>query len=371
MGISKITLSSFRNHSKKEFVFSDGLTVVWGENGSGKTSLLEAIHLLSFGKSFKTHKQETLIKKGEVSFLLKGTFSSTTRKKDQINIQYQKPMAQKILINGKKTKGRKGLIGRNPIVVLSPEEQEITKGGPGQRRQFFDKVFSVGNLGYLTELQKYGRILKQRNAALSKTKKGFGRTNDVTSWNEPLAITGVGIWRERARLLKKFKESLAGVSENYGDGIDINISYSDKEKETQQYLEKLKKTEQKDFILGRTTIGPHRDDIIILWEGENLRQVGSQGEHKISLVFLKLAEMNFIKSQTGDFPTLLLDDLFAKLDLNRSKKLVDLLKHMKTEKKKPVQTIVTTTDILSIEKIGIFSGYKDTTTYHLVRPCST
>ena len=371
MGISKITLSSFRNHSQKEFDFGDGLTVVWGENGTGKTSLLEAVYLLSFGKSFKTHKPETLVKEGESSFFLRGVFSSTTKKEDLVNIYYKKQSTQKILINGKKTSGRKSLIGKNPVVVLSPEEQEITKGGPSERRRFFDRVFSVCSGDYLTELQKYRKLLKQRNTALLRIKKGLGRFADVVVWNEPLAKSGIKLWNTRTELFKKFKDSLGFVVGSYGEDIDIKIGYSEKQKDINLYLEELKKREQKDTILCRTTFGPHLDDVFMLWFGKNLKTVGSQGEHKISLVFLKLAELSFIKNYLGEFPTLLLDDLFAKLDLGRSKRLVSLLKSMKSEDNKPIQTIVTTTDLLNIEKIGILSIHENTTTHQLTKQCST
>jgi len=371
LGISKITLSSFRNHSQKELDFGDGLTVVWGENGTGKTSLLEAVYFLSFGKSFKTHKQETLVKEGYSSFFLKGVFSSTTKKGDQVNIYYKKQSTQKVLINGKKTSGRKSLIGKNPVVVLSPEEQEITKGGPSERRRFFDRVFSVCSGGYLIELQKYRKLLKQRNAALLRIKKGLGGPGDVVVWNEPLAKSGIKLWSIRTDFFEKFKNSLGFVVDSYGEDIDIEVSYPEKQKDPNVYLEELKKREQRDTVLCRTTFGPHLDDVSVLWFGKNLKFVGSQGEHKISLVFLKLAEMNFIKNYLGDFPTLLLDDLFAKLDLSRSKKLVSLLKSMKSENNKPIQTIVTTTDLLNIEKIGILSMHENTTTHQLTKQCST
>ena len=371
MGISKITLSSFRNHSQKEIDFGDGLTVIWGENGTGKTSLLEAVYLLSFGKSFKTHKQENLVKEGESSFFLKGVFSSKTKKGDQVNVYYKKKSTQKVLINGKKITGRKSLIGKNPVVVLSPEEQEITKGGPSERRRFFDRVFSVCSGDYLTELQKYRKLLKQRNTALLRIKKGLGGPRDFVVWNEPLAKSGTRLWNIRTDFINKFKDSLGFVVNSYGEDIDIKIDYPEKQKDINLYLEELKKREQRDTVLSRTTFGPHLDDVFVLWFGKGLKFVGSQGEHKISLVLLKLAEMNFIKNHLGGFPTLLLDDLFAKLDLSRSKKLVSLLKGMKSEDSKPIQTIVTTTDLLNIEKIGILSIHENTTTHQLTKQCST
>ena len=119
--------------------------------------------------------------------------------------------------------------------------------------------------------------------------------------------------------------------------------------------------------MGRTTFGPHRDNIALAWNNRDLRNFGSEGEHKLSLVLLKLAELVFVRKNTGNHPTFLLDDLFAKLDLERSKKIVTLLQGLETESGEPVQTIVTTTDLLNVEKSGLLSGEKENNTYHLER----
>ena len=132
-----------------------------------------------------------------------------------------------------------------------------------------------------------------------------------------------------------------------------------------EFEKKLKQTRERDCLLGTTSYGPHRDNIKILWSGKDIREYGSQGEHKISLILLKLAEINLIKQKTGKHPTILLDDLFAKLDLNRSKKLVSYLNAIKTEEKDPIQTIITTTDVINVEQSGLILNNKDVRTYKL------
>ena len=144
--------------------------MIWGENGSGKTAVLEAIHTLSFGKSFRTHTQRSLIRNGESSFVVKGVFS-LRGSRDEIAAQVNKHSRQQLKLNGKSLSGRTEIIGRNNVVVLSPEEQPITKGPPVKRRQFIDKMFSVSMVDYVNTLKKYSRVLKQRNAALLWLKK--------------------------------------------------------------------------------------------------------------------------------------------------------------------------------------------------------
>ncbi len=366
MGILKITITSFRNHSYKEVDFSDGLTVIWGDNGSGKTSLLEAIHVLSFGKSFKTHKPGSLVKNGDNSFLISGNFQ-LNKLKETINTECKKTGAQKTKINGKPIRGRKDLIGRNPVVVLSPEEQDITKGGPLERRRFFDRLFSVVSKKYLDTIQTYGRLLKQRNASLVRNRDGLTQISDVFCWDEQLCGVAIELWSQRNSLMNDFKDSLCQVVKSYNDSAEVAIFYPDQNTSLKEYKDTLLSTQQKDLSWGRTTTGPHRDNIDILWSGEKIRVVGSQGEHKLCLVFLKIAEMQFIKDKTNKFPTLLLDDLFAKLDLGRSKKLVSLLNELKSKSGETVQTIVTTTDMVNIENSGIFSSGSKIKKHHLTR----
>ena len=175
--------------------------MIWGENGSGKTSILEAIHTLSMGKSFRTHMQKNLIKNGEQGYLVQGSFS-IQQFKSTVATELKKKGVSKTKINGKKILNRKELIGINTVVVLSPEEQNITKGGPSERRKFFDKLFSMVSGKYIDVLQNYNRALKQRNAALSISKDQSFLTESFFDWNEPLATYGAKVWKIRKELIK-------------------------------------------------------------------------------------------------------------------------------------------------------------------------
>lgn len=362
MAISKLSLFSFRNHEKKEITFSKGITVIWGENGSGKTSLLEAIYILSLGKSFKTHKQSSVIKKGHTSYILKGDFSYGEIT-NSVAIQTNLNNTKTIKVNGKTIKNRKEIIGKNNVVVLSPEDQVITKGGPKERRLFFDRLFSIVDNDYLNTLQEFNRALKQRNALILNCKQTKGES--FLPWEEKLSISAVKLWEIRKKCFSDYLKSLNNVVSEYQKDLILNVLYMEKTYKKEDFEKKLKQTRERDCLLGTTSHGPHRDNIKILWSGKDIREYGSQGEHKISLILLKLAEIHLIKKKTGKNPTILLDDVFAKLDLNRSKKLVSYLNSIKTEEKDPIQTIITTTDVLNVEQSGLILNNKDVKTHKL------
>ena len=161
------------------------------------------------------------------------------------------------------------------------------------------------------------------------------------------------------------------TAKKYEKGLNLDIVYSKTVKNKKEYQTKLKTLREKDILLGTTSIGPHKDKIEVFWENRNIRDHGSQGEHKIALVLLKLAEMNLIKKKTGIHPTLLLDDVFSKRDLSRSEKLVSYLNAVESKPKEPIQTIITTTDIVNVEQSGLVFNDKEIKSHKLERSWST
>ena len=344
--------------------------MIWGENGSGKTSVLEAIHTLSMGKSFRTHMQKSLIKNGEEGYLIKGCFC-TKESEIIIATQLQKKGLPKTIINGKKILTRKELIGKNNVVVLSPEEQNITKGGPSERRKFFDKLFSMVSFDYMDVLQRYNRVLKQRNAALFYIENQNESQEYFLYWNEKLVEYGKKLWKTRISFINDFRSSVDAIINRYDGGISFGLEYAQQGLSSEAYKKKLIEIKTKDIKHRTTTIGPHRDNVLFKLNNKDIRLFGSQGEHKIALVILKLAEVLFIKNKTKQYPMLLLDDVFAKLDLERSRKLVRLINDLETDSDDQLQTIVTTTDIVDIKNSGMFDTDKETVTHRLKRECNT
>lgn len=357
MPIDSITMTSFRSHSKTEMVFGPGINVLWGENGSGKTSVLEAIYILSTGRSFKTNRLVEIINEKAEAVRIVGEFKNTNTNKEIVFGQ-TRDQRRKITINNSPTNAR-GLLLENRAVLLSPEEQEITKGTPGSRRRFFDRLFSTVSKEYLSTLIDYTKTLKQRNALL-KTKDP---NKQLDLWDGRLVEKADKIWNQRKVFLDGFSKCLNETSKTYKDeGVTVSLLKKEENPTTETFLFELKKARQKELITQRTSVGPHRDEYSFSFNKKQIKTYGSQGEHKIALVIIKLAEYLFVKKETNQTPTLLLDDLFAKLDFERSDAVLALLE-------KKTQTIITNTDLVDIQKHGINLSNPKNKEFHLQRPC--
>jgi DNA replication and repair protein RecF len=272
MPVHSIQMVSFRNHEKLEMEFSAGINVIWGENGSGKTAVLEAIHLLSIGKSFRTNRTSEIIKHENDTFRVEGVFLSKT-KKNSILFSQGKDRRRKIKINGSDV-GIKDLIGKTPVIILSPEEQRITKGSPGNRRKYFDKLYSTTSGSYFENLSMYFRALKHRNALLKEKKNG----SRLDPWDETLAEFGTKVWRERKEKNKDFIDCLSTVSASYGDGsIAVSLKTEDRGFNKSQMLTMLRGAHQKDLIIKQTSVGPHRDKTNFLFNDKKTKNLWIAG----------------------------------------------------------------------------------------------
>tara|TARA_Y100000590_G_scaffold195942_1_gene222485 strand:- start:3931 stop:5022 length:1092 start_codon:yes stop_codon:yes gene_type:complete len=349
---------SFRNHENTNMSFGPGITIIWGENGSGKTSILEAIHSLSFGSSFRTSNKKDLIKKGSNNFLLEGCFKNKKGVVNTVFFSHDIKGNKKIKINKKEIRKRKELLGLNSVVIFSPEEESITKGGPNNRRRFFDRVFSVVSNSYLDELLNYNSTLQQRNAIL---KLGSIKSieKEVEIWNEPFAEKSVRLWQKRKALLVDFSREFRETVKKLNIGIECDICYNQKKTNKEEMMGLLERAGETERVLGFTTHGPHRDDFLFEWAGRSIRKHGSQGEHKMYLALLKTTELLFISKKTNKNPVFLIDDIFANLDVERSRRLLRFVEELQLQEKSKPQTIITTTDVLEVQKEGFFSNYSE------------
>ena len=351
MPIQKIEMINFRNHQKKVVTFSPGINLIWGENGSGKTSVLEAVYILSNGKSFKTNRLTETINTEKKETIIAGEFDNKT------TTFYQPVAGQKKIKINNTIKKTKDLIGRNPTVLVSPEEEKITKGPHTERRKYFNRLFSTVSKTYLTNLLKYTSAIKNRNILLKQNKQ----PSEVGVWNAPAAKYGALLWLEKTNLQQLFNQELSLVCEKYNNNINIDISTTTPKKPTEAgLLKKLESSIQKDMALRRTLVGPHADKYTINFKNKTLRECGSQGEHKLSFILLKVAEHGFVEKEANKKPTLLLDDLFAKLDNDRGNAIFDLIR-------KSGQTIITNTDLVGEETRKINTKNPNNKTIHLLR----
>ena len=347
MPIKEIELVSFRNHDTLNMEFCPNINVIWGKNGSGKTAILEAIHSMSIGRSFRTSRKKELLKDDKEFLSIKGKFY-TKEKTQEIQLNQTKDGTRRILIDGNKLESIRELVGLNPVVLLSPEEQVITKGAPLDQRNYFNKLFSVISNEYFSTLSDYNRILKQRNKLLDDFNLISNAETEVKIWNERITEVGQKLWEKRVKFFKKYNHELKNTVIDFkNEKFKFSCEPEKKMPENKiNYLEELNKRQNKDIFLGRTTYGPHTDKIKFTFNGKNIKQYGSQGEHKLALLLIKLAEVRLIKNVTEKIPIILLDDLFAKLDDLRSKQAIEMINDN-------LQTIITTTDLKIIEDRGV------------------
>lgn len=365
MSIHEIELISFRNHGHIKVTFRPGLNVIWGENGSGKTSLLEAVYLLSMGRSFRTPDRRQMIQWNKDYFQISGTYGKGNDIR-KITMNQLGDGRRKIKVNDVVLPNIRQLIGHNPTVLLSPEEQMITKGGHGERRQFFDKLFAVASAEYFQELTEFNRILKQRNAALMRVRDREASAGSIQPWNQPLAEAGLRIWGLRRAFWADYRKHLRETTEKFNDAsVSLDGDYPEQNTGSAEELEnQLRKHERRDIALGRTMLGPQRDEYTFLYGGEDLRKFGSQGEHKLALILIKIAELRFVQQYNANPPLIILDDVFAKLDFQRSQYVMALLE-------KNIQTLITTTNLVNVESHGVDMQNANNMGLYLERPCAS
>ena len=362
MEINSIKMISFRNHKKTNINFNSGVTVIWGKNGSGKTSILEAIHGLSLGKSFKTNNKKELIKEGDVGFFLKGVFKNENNNKNTVSFSHDLLGNKKIRINKKEIFKRKEMLGLNNVVVFSPEEEEITKGPAAERRKYFNRIFSICSPGYLENLLSYNKALKQRNSLLKDKRQ---KTDVLKSWNESLSVFGEKLWIERNKEIEIIKKIFKKTAKNFDRQLKLDIGYKTTIKNKDEITAELIKNQKADMKRGFTSFGPHKDEILFFWKNKIIRKHGSQGEHKLFLALLKIAEYIYISKKTKTTPVFLIDDIFASLDKERSNKLLSFVSGPQNLGVCSPQTILTTTDTVDIKKQNFFIKNMNITKHEL------
>lgn len=323
MYLKQLALINFKNYSDLNLGFSHKINCFVGNNGLGKTNILDAIHYLSFCKSFFNAIDSQNIKHNEGFFVVQGVYE----RNGDIDEVYcgQKRGQKKIFKRNKKEYERLSEhIGLYPLVMISPADAELINGTSEIRRKFIDGIISQYDKLYLEKLIAYNQVLKQRNALL----KQFHETRTFDSvtleiWDEQLVIHGKGIIQIRNEFLKEFiplfNKHYSFISESKElVSLDYESSIGEKDFKT-AILTSL----ERDRVLHYTSMGPHKDDLDFKINGFSLKKFASQGQQKSYLLALKLAQFEFIKSKKHTNPLLLLDDVYDKLDENRFKKLIE------------------------------------------------
>lgn len=346
MFLKKIELVNFRNYDKLSVTLDKNINIIYGKNGQGKTNLLESIYILGLTKSHRFFIDNNLIKKDKNNAKIKGTLN-----KDKINYNFEVNITQndkKLKIDQNEIKKISDYVSKMNIIIFYPEDLDLIKGSPNVRRKFLNQEISQLNVNYFIILNDYQRLLKMRNEILKKEQFDENYFEILNNYFVEKSI-------EIYKLRKKFVDKLNSFAENIYFNIsglkgfrieylpNIELSSYDNETIRKAIKHNLYRLRNKEIKLGVSLVGPHRDDITFYLNDKDLKSYGSQGQQRLAVIALKLAEIEIFKTYLNETPILLLDDVFSELD---TKKKTSLLKYINTD----IQTIITTTDLRTINR---------------------
>jgi DNA replication and repair protein RecF len=325
MYLKKLALTNFKNYELNELEFSPKINCFVGNNGVGKTNILDAIHYLSLTKSFFNNIDSISIRHGEDYFIIQGTFVRDGEE-DLIYCAFQKQKQKLLKRNGKEYQKLSDHVGRYPVVMISPADSALITEGSEDRRRFMNKIISQYNAEYLDSVLSYNKALQQRNKLLKDIKSSGIFDEDVLSiWDAQLVKYGTYVYNQRLALINElvpvFQEYYSLISSGKES---VKLKYRSHLSEG-SFVDALLNSMSKDRFLEYTTVGIHKDDMLLEMNDFSVKSLGSQGQQKSYLVALKLAKFDYIKRKAGISPILLLDDVFDKFDAERVEQIIKLV----------------------------------------------
>lgn len=353
MKLNQISLKGYRNYEDLELATPESVVLFVGPNAQGKTNLLEAIYVLTLTKSHRTSKDKELIRWGSESAHLSANME---RRQGSCKLDLTiNQNGKKAKLNGLEQRKLSGYVGTLNAVLFAPEDLEIVKGAPGIRRRFLDMEIGQVEPTYLYDLQQYQKALQHRNHLL---RDGVGKNTTLLEvWDQQLADFGSKITIKRQQFIHKLQKWAEQIHSGITDGkeqlviryipsIEVAAEVEQHSILFERFMVKLKDMKDQEMRRGVTLIGPHRDDLQFDINGRDAQSFGSQGQQRTTALSLKLAEIELIREEVGEYPLLLLDDVLSELDQARQTQLIETFQGK-------VQTFITTTGIESIDRTKI------------------
>jgi DNA replication and repair protein RecF len=352
--LDELVLSQFRNYQQEEVKFSPRVNIFYGQNAQGKTNLIEAVYYIGLGRSFRTRKDEEIIRQNNDSFFIRGLF-----RQGEEDLLVELGCSAKEFrgkINGDPIKRKSDIFGRVNIVLFAPDDLQIIKGGPQSRREYLDLYLSQAYPKYRWILYQYYKVLQQRNSLLKQIKEGKASSQLLEAWDESYLQRGVELIKLRMQALSllnpiagKYHCEISGCQE----ALMIHYqSFSDQRLNDESdieglFRERMNRRRFEEMARGISLVGPHRDDLVLtIGNGMELRTYGSQGQQRTAALALKMSMVDLIGEVTGNTPILLLDDVLSEFDDTRKRSLLAMLT-------RSTQTLVTTADFSSSKLFDI------------------
>tara|TARA_B100000900_G_scaffold696_1_gene630 strand:- start:176 stop:1264 length:1089 start_codon:yes stop_codon:yes gene_type:complete len=323
--LKKISIINYKNILDKEYELDPKINCFVGDNGVGKTNILDAIYHLSMGKSYFNVKNDQLINRGKDYMLVDGVFELNNKNE---SIVFSLKIGEKKVLkrNGKPYKKFSNHIGLIPVVLISPYDNDLINEGSSERRKFIDSIISQNDKEYLINLIAYTRVIQNRNKLLKQYNRSVDFDLDtIKVYDDQIYKLSEPIFKARDKFIKEFTPLVLEKYKHISDDKEkISIEY--KSDLINNNIENLiKDSFQKDVILQYTSVGLHKDDFVFNIDENRIKRFGSQGQQKSFLIALKLAQFDYLKNETGNSPILLMDDIFDKLDLMRVKRIVEIV----------------------------------------------
>lgn len=337
MHVRSVRLSQFRGHEDTTLDFGPGVSLLHGPNGAGKTNVLEALHYCCLAKSFITSSDQYTVRRGADHMEVEAAVSFGSRSDATVRFVLVPREGKRVLVNGSPLERLVDVVGRFPVVAISPDDHRITDGGPDERRRFLDSILCQEKPRYLDALMRYRRVLRQRNEVLARSRAVPASTLDarLAPWTAELVRQGSLVTRYRLEFLERFApyldEAFAQIESvaerpriRYRPFADLEEATSDAEIAV-LFEAALAEREQTERDRGMTLVGPHRDELVLYLDDLEVRRYASHGQHRTFVLALRLAQFYHLRDAVGETPLLLMDDVFDNLDPERIRIFARLL----------------------------------------------